>query len=179
MKFIDLYPYIANGVMLLTSYLVMYQIVQSQIFQRKVETGLRGSISEASSITDAVKTKAKLNPGSQLGEVIRLVVTQQHTGLLLLKTASPQLGMALTVIALVLFGWFGTGLDTASLLSLFTAALTTTAIGAVNAFVANVYLNIKMNVLCDNVSELYIKRQLREKRQQQTNNSYKLAAARA
>lgn len=166
MSVIDLYPYIANGVMILTSYLVIYQIVQSQIFQRKVETGLRGSISEASCITDAVKTKVTLNPGSHVGDIVRLVVAQQHTGLLVLKTASPQLGMALTVIALVLFGWFGTGIDTASLLSLFTAALTTTAIGAINAFVVNVYLNTKMNGLCDHVAELYIRRHLREKRKQ-------------
>jgi hypothetical protein len=164
MNTIQIYPYVANTMMLFSSYLVIYYIVQSLLFRYKVEAELRGDIGKGVRVYEAVKIKSKLNPGTPVGDVVRLVVTQQHTGLTLLKGGSPQLGMAFTVIALVLFGLFGDGLETNSLISLFTAALTTTAIGAINALLANVYLNSSMHKLCDRVSELFLRRQLAEKR---------------
>jgi hypothetical protein len=177
MNTIQIYPYVANTMMLFSSYLVIYYIVQSQLFRYKVEAELRGDINKSFRIYEAVKIKTKLNPGTPVGDVVRLVIAQQHTGLMALKSASPQLGMALTVIALVLFGLFGDGIDTKSLLTLFTAALTTTAIGAINALLANIYLNSAMHKLCDRLSELFLRGQLTEKKQRLDDNVSKIHIA--
>lgn len=171
MNTIQIYPYVANTMMLFSSYLVIYYIVQSQLFSYKVDAELRGHIGKGVRVYEAVKIKSKLNPGSPVGDVVRLVVAQQHTGLMALKSASPQLGMAFTVIALVLFGLFGEGLETKSLISLFTAALTTTAIGAINALLANIYLNASFHGQSDLLAELYIRTQLKEKRDRLNNGS--------
>lgn len=158
--FTHIYAYVANGFMLILSYFIIYQIIKLHSINRRIQhdwqamLGFKKRQHQSSGLLKKIIVET-----TQMGnhdEIVDDIVYSEYAVLKLLRGSSTTLGMAFTILSLMLFGLDNdqsAGVD--SLISLFTVSLSTTFIGAINAMMATAYLSMSEDKMRSNGKKLW------------------------
>ena len=159
-NYTDLYSYVANGCMLLMSYFIIYQIIKLRSINRRIQhdwqamLGFKKRQHQSSGLLKKIMVET-----NQIGHhdaIVDEIIYSEYAVLTLLRDLSPALGMAFTILSLMLFGLDddqSAGVGT--LISLFTVSLSTTFIGTINETIAKTYLRMSTDKMRSSGNKLW------------------------